>query len=133
LTCFAGVVALGRGTLAPGTERRLTAALDEQLVQPARVVRVSGGVFVCRQRILSSEDRSEAQPGLGCDGKAVSMFDGRLDNRGELIERLGLGGTDAANPDGVLVIKAYERFGTEARGTCSAILPGRCGTSAKIA
>ena len=114
MTCFAGVVALGRGTLASGTERRLTAALDEQLVQPARVVRVSGGVFVCRQRILSPEDRSEAQPGLGCDGKAVSMFDGRLDNRGELIERLGLGGTDAAIPDGVLVIKAYERFGTEA-------------------
>ena len=107
-------MSLGGATLASGTEGRLIVALDQALVQPARVARVSGGVFVCRQRFLSPEDRREAQPGLGCDGAAVSMFDGRLDNRSELIERLGLRAADIAAPDGVLVVKAYERFGADA-------------------
>lgn len=113
MTAFAGFVAFG-GALPDGVEARLAAALDGVGLERARVVRVPGAVFVCRQRVLAPEDRREAQPWHG-DSGAVSMFDGRLDNRVELLELVGAGaGLTADASDGRLVLALYERLGPSA-------------------
>lgn len=70
-----------------------------------------GGVIILYGALRStSESRGEPQPQITMSGAAV-VWDGRLDNRGELVrslrEGLSLGSSDAA-----IVRAAYERWGT---------------------
>lgn len=114
MTAFAGFVAFGGGALPDGVEARLMTGLDGMGLERARVVRLPGAVFVCRQRVLAPEDRREGQPWHG-DSGAVSMFDGRLDNRGELFELVGAGaGLPPDASDGRLALALYERLGPSA-------------------
>ena len=60
---------------------------------------------------VTPESLGERQPVVSPSGD-VLVFDGRIDNRADLIVRLGGGGSDV--PDGALVLAALERFGDEA-------------------
>ena len=60
------------------------------------------------RRVLTPEDRQEAQPWTGCQGDRL-VFAGRLDNREELLNRL-----ERARPamaDGQLALLAWEAWG----------------------
>jgi len=115
LSAFAGFAAFDPSDLPPGTAERLTNALDGKGLAKPLTRRLDGGVFVFRQRVLSPEDRFERQPVLGGGGAVVSMFDGRLDNRAELLDALGLHSpANTPIPDGELVRAAYERWAEEA-------------------
>lgn len=60
------------------------------------------------------EARGESQPFEGADSGIALLFDGRLDNRAELLAFLGTEGvrlTDA--PDGLIALKLFEREGRE--------------------
>ena len=114
MTAFAAFVAFDNSPAPDGVEKRLGAALEGVGLERLRVVRLPGAVFVCRQRLLAPEDRHEAQPWQGNSG-IVSLFDGRLDNRFELIERLGLRSAQGSDiGDGHLAMLLYERFGPDA-------------------
>ncbi len=65
-----------------------------------------------RQTILDEEDYNDKQPLVGASGVRV-VFDGRIDNRGDLAHQLGLE-TDARSwPDSAFVVAAFEKWGTE--------------------
>lgn len=115
MSAFAGFVALDGGRPPQGVDARFSGGLDGKGLGPLTLRRVGSGIFAFRQRILSPEDRYERQPAIGADGALVSMFDGRLDNRGELLDALGLvSPASHPVPDGDVARAAYERWGEEA-------------------
>lgn len=69
--------------------------------------------FLVRQRIVTNEDMAERQPWT--NGRQVMVYDGRLDNREEVAEALGLviKGSEII-ADGQLIFAALERWGQDA-------------------
>ncbi|MBF0333262.1 MAG: asparagine synthase [Alphaproteobacteria bacterium] len=66
------------------------------------------------QGIVTPEDRRERLPGGFAGGRSVLVFDGRIDNRDDLIAELGLGRAPSDPPDSRLVMAALERWGEDA-------------------
>ena len=66
------------------------------------------------QGIVTPEDRRERLPGCFAGGRSVFVFDGRIDNRDDLIAELGLGSAPSGLPDSRLVMTALERWGEDA-------------------
>ena len=63
---------------------------------------------------FTPEERYERQPCVDGGGKLILVFDGRIDNRAELIQMLGLVSKDQEDcPDSQLVFQAYQRWGQE--------------------
>lgn len=60
------------------------------------------------------ESLTEQQPFVHPGSGAALLFDGRLDNRAELLARLGGQAPPTTAPDGEIVLAAYEAFGEEA-------------------
>lgn len=87
--------------------------MDARGIAPARVWRQGAFALVHRQHVFTPEDAQEKMPLEGPSG-GILAADVRLDNRGELADRLGLSGAAAAVPDGALVLKALERWGGDA-------------------
>ena len=61
---------------------------------------------------VAPESRSEHQPLTDGTGNAL-VFDGRIDNRDELIRQLSLGETTTAAPDAAVVFAAFQTWGCE--------------------
>jgi asparagine synthase (glutamine-hydrolysing) len=75
---------------------------------------IKGSVgLVVRQRVVTNEDMFERQPWT--NGRLVMVYDGRLDNRDEVAEALGISikGSEVV-PDGRLIFSALERWGQDA-------------------
>lgn len=69
--------------------------------------------IVCQAHATTPEAVGERQPFIGTSG-AVVVFDGRLDNRPELLELLGAGGAAlGAAPDGAIILALYEQLGRD--------------------
>lgn len=115
MTEFAGLIALGGSALPPGTLQLLSDNLTGARTMPPRHHLSDRAALVVRQRIVTPEDRWEQQPSVSDDGAIVSLWDGRLDNRAELFDLLGLTGSGARSiPDGDLVRMAYQRWDEDA-------------------
>jgi asparagine synthase (glutamine-hydrolysing) len=72
---------------------------------------LSGAVgFACRLDWVTPEETSEAQPSIHPSG-AVLVFDGRLDNRDELLAECRGSTVHVRSPDTALVLEIYVRFG----------------------
>jgi asparagine synthase (glutamine-hydrolysing) len=59
------------------------------------------------------ESVGETQPFTDARSGTTIVFDGRLDNRAELIDRLGADAPPATAPDGVIALATYNRFGDD--------------------
>ena len=59
---------------------------------------------------ISAESQSERQPVIDDAGNAL-VFDGRIDNRNDLIRQLSLCGAAAAAPDTAVALAAFQRWG----------------------
>ncbi|MFY9259503.1 MAG: asparagine synthase-related protein [Gallionella sp.] len=70
--------------------------------------------LVVRQRWMTPEDVAEQQPWVGGGGHLVLVYDGRLDNREEVAAALGISLNADIVPDGLLLLKALERWGEAA-------------------
>lgn len=67
--------------------------------------------LACRLLRVTPESLAETQPALGRSGTAL-VFDGRLDNRAELLALLSdTGEVTTDSPDPSLVLAAYDRYG----------------------
>jgi asparagine synthase (glutamine-hydrolysing) len=72
---------------------------------------VSGPVgFACHLLRVTPESAAESQPVTDDDGH-VLVFDGRLDNREELLKAIGGAGVTADSPDSGLVLAAWRGWG----------------------
>lgn len=110
MSAYAGFVSLNGAGVPPGTDERLRLGLDGKGLGKAVTRRLDGGVCVFRQRIASPEDRLDHQPVSG-NGPYISLFDGRLDNRSELLAALGLRESpETPMADGAIVSAAYGRW-----------------------
>ena len=109
MSLFAGVVGCPTIKMVGVHLEKFAATLDGVGAASPRYWRSNSVALVHRQRIYTAEDRSERQPLAGA--RSVLMFDGRLDNRDDLTEALGIGG--AGIPDSALVLAALERWGEE--------------------
>ncbi len=77
--------------------------------------RSGGAGFLVRQRIVTPEDMAERQPWIGRDGRRVLVYDGRMDNRDEVMAALGISPRpEEAIPDGLLFLEAFERWKEDA-------------------
>src|SRR5215207_728845 len=75
----------------------------------------SGAVgLVHRLLQVTPESQSEQQPLVSSNGRLVITADVRLDNRAELCAALGL--IEAGQPDPVLILAAYQRWGEDCAG-----------------
>lgn len=71
------------------------------------------------QRLMcfTPEDRLERQPLRGGEGNYTLVLDGRVDNRPELAEALGISAAEAREmPDSAFILRAYEKWGAECCG-----------------
>src|SRR5262249_23167349 len=70
--------------------------------------------FVSCQHHLTPEDLFERQPFLVAD-RFVMLFDGRVDNRTELIETLGMATSGLhSTPDSLIAFRLFDRLGERA-------------------
>src|SRR5262249_52894643 len=70
-----------------------------------------------RRTGLTPEDRLERQPLLGAGGRIALVADGRIDNRAELAQSLGVSRAEAKSlPDSAFILRAYEAWGEDCPG-----------------
>lgn len=62
---------------------------------------------------ITPESVAEKSPWRSVDGQRVIAFDGRLDHRDDLCGRLGVPFAERSVPDPELILRAYEKWGTE--------------------
>lgn len=115
MSVIAGIVRFS-GDPVRGEDLALSAA---RLALPgvgAAATWLQGGVgLLVRQRVVTPEDLAERQPWVGAGGRLVLIYDGRLDNRPEVVASLGLSlGPGEVMPDGLLLMKAFERWEKDA-------------------
>ncbi len=92
--------------------RPLLAALDHRGPDGSRVERNPFVLLAHQHHWTTPEELGERQPLVAASGRCQLSFDGRIDNRGELLRELG-GGSAAERrcSDAALVLRAYERWG----------------------
>src|SRR5262245_3081751 len=77
------------------------------------MTRGNAAFVFCRHR-LTPEDGSESQPLILAD-RFVMLFDGRIDNRSELGDILGLSTSELhLMPDSIVVLRLFDRWGERA-------------------
>jgi len=111
MALIAGLVHWDRGSVSPEIGRRLVATLALPGVEPIRLREAKSSVLACGLQPTLPEDRFDRQP-LTDESGAVLAFDGRLDNRSDLIRSLGLDRRDLADSD--IAVAAIQRWGDEA-------------------
>ncbi len=114
MSIIAGII---RFTGEPVLTADLTAAAA-RMIEPgigeAQFWANHGAGFVAKQKVVTLEDLAEQQPWVGCDGQWVLIHDGRIDNREELAQALGIHLHCDMVPDGQLLLLALERWGEAA-------------------
>lgn len=113
MSFFAGAFTTPQGTANelthPGVDKALRVSSGARIWRdPAQ------GILAHSQSLITPEDHWEQLPIALDNGRQVLVFDGRLDNREDLIRSLGLRGDSKALPDGVLVAAAIERWHDDA-------------------
>jgi asparagine synthase (glutamine-hydrolysing) len=102
----------------PSDLERMNAALAHHGTDGGGLWRRGSAGFGQRLMAFTPEDRYEHQPLISNDGRFVLVSDGRIDNRTELYKDLELGtGLSSTRPlsefpDGEMILRAYERWGT---------------------
>jgi asparagine synthase (glutamine-hydrolysing) len=113
MSAFAGIIRLD-GDAIPGDRggRMAAALIGRGFSAPATILHTATAAFAFRRRLVVAED---ADDGIRRDAEtgAVSLFDGRLDNRDSLIDLCGLPATRPVS-DGELASRAYRRWGADA-------------------
>lgn len=108
---FVGVVSRDRASDPNDYMRAAANALVGAAAGVAETIRADGSAFAIRRRVLAPEDRFARHSAQDPRG-LISLWDGRLDNRSELLAALDLGGRDWSRcPDDDIVHAAYLRWG----------------------
>lgn len=113
MSAIAGIIHFDGAPVARADLGRMSQALEPFGRDREFLATLPGAGFVCRLSHLTPEDRLERQPVM-LSGQDRLLFAGRLDNRPELLERLGMSqSVGALLADGALAARAWERWGRE--------------------
>jgi len=111
---IAAVLNLDGAPVPPSEIERMANVLKPYGPNRQRSLIRKNAAFVACLHHLTPEDQFERQP-LCVGDRLVIVFDGRIDNRGELAEVLGLTSRQLASmPDSALVTQLYQRSGEQA-------------------
>ena len=114
MSAIAGIVRFKEGGVTHFDFETASARMMEPELLEAKCWTEGGAGFVCRQSLVTQEDTMEKQPWIGGGGNLVFIYDGRLDNREEIASLLGLSLKGEPIPDGLLFLRALERWGEDA-------------------
>ena len=113
MSFFGGVLVAPRGNTVDTNDPHIKTAF--RLDCGARAWQFAGqGILAQLQSLITPEDRWERLPAVFCGGRKVLVWDGRLDNREDLIRLFGLRKEADTVTDSALVSMAVQRWGDEA-------------------
>lgn len=113
MSAIAGIVHFDGTPVARQDLERMSQALEPFGRDGQRIVVGNGLGFVVRTTLLTPEDRLDHQPVTLAEHDTL-LFDGRLDNRPELIRLLGLSESEGRMlADSTLAARAWERWGRD--------------------
>ena len=114
MTIIAGVILNGQQMVGDALTEQLVAASMGQAVDSPKVWRSGPAVLVRVGNAATPEAAIDIQPDQGRASGLTICFDGRLDNRAELLEALGRDGDCLKHaPDSEIVLTLHERFGDD--------------------
>ena len=112
MSAIAGVVRLDGGDIDDATLTRIVAETPRRGADGVSVWHAGPAGLVRFHHAATPEAVGEVQPVIGRESGLVMVFDGRLDNRPELLALLGeRGGPLAAAPDAAIGLALFERLG----------------------
>lgn len=115
MTAIAGIIRLDRSPVDRAALDRMQAVLAPYGPDAQHQWRNEGAGLLRTLLRITPEDSLDRQPLLGADRSCVLVFDGRLDNRRELAEKLGLSTNESdVLADSELVMMACMRWDTNA-------------------
>lgn len=110
MSAIAGIIHFDGEPVARQDLERMSQALEPFGRDGARIVLGNGVGFVVRTALITPEDRLDRQP-VVMAGQDRLLFDGRLDNRPDLIRKLGLSESEGRLlADSALAARAWERW-----------------------
>lgn len=111
MTAIAGYASRRGGDAARDACAAVLSRLEAYGPDACGIRQVGDTCFGIRLRRLLPEDDADRQPLLGESGRTLLVFDGRIDNRSEVLRDLGrLDRKSAAQSDSALVLWAWERW-----------------------
>ena len=112
MSIFAGVVTDGQHTFVRSAElAKLTSLITAYGADQPRLWRQEDSAIAHCQSVITCEDAFEQQPWLDQVSGCCFAFDGRLDNRSDLIRQLAVA---SSLPDSRIVAAAFDRWGDRA-------------------
>lgn len=116
MSAIAGIIHFDNAPVTRTDLERMSQAL-EPFGRDGNYIFVGHGLgLVSRIAHITPEDRLERQP-IAVGGRGKLVFDGRLDNRPDLIRDLGIASSEARLlADGALAGRAWDRWGRECLG-----------------
>jgi asparagine synthase (glutamine-hydrolysing) len=106
-----GLISLDRAPVSPRELERMAGALRMYGPDRSDVLAVDGAGFVNTLMRMTPEDRFDRQPFRGASG-AIITADVRLDDRDDILRRIGIAPVDAmAAPDSQILLAAWEKLG----------------------
>ena len=109
---IAGIVLAGGGEVSGRRLERLVQCTPNRGPDGEGAWRSGPCGLVRFHHATTPEAIGERQPVQGASGKVI-CFDGRLDNRGEILGDLGASAPPPSSPDCALVLALFERYGDE--------------------
>jgi asparagine synthase (glutamine-hydrolysing) len=113
LSGIAAVLNLDGSSVLRSEVERLAKVLKPYGPDRQKTLLRGNAAFVSCLHQLTPEDLFECQPVL-LENRFIFLFDGRIDNRSELSETLGIAPELALMPDSVLVTRLFDRWGERA-------------------
>jgi asparagine synthase (glutamine-hydrolysing) len=114
LSGIAAIFNLDGSSVSPSEVERIADVLKPYGPDRQKTLLRGNAAFVFCLHSLTPEDLFECQPLLFAD-RFILLFDGRIDNRAELGEALGIAASDLAlMPDGVIASRLFDRYGERA-------------------
>ena len=113
MNAIGGVYRLDDGPAEQASARRINGAA--QLLMPSRATFWTEGpvALACVSPCVDEAVPTEAKRATTGPGRCMLVFDGRLDNRRDLVDDLRLRDVDSRSRDADLVLAAYETWGDE--------------------
>lgn len=112
MTAIAAIFHRDGSPVAREDMERMARSLAHYGAERQRVGLYGEAGLACALDSYTPEDIGQSQPIIGGEGRLAMVFEGRIDNRGEVVEMLGLDPMDASRmSDGVLAMRSFERWG----------------------
>lgn len=119
MSAFAGIVTFDGAPGDKQTEDQIGRAIAAPRKGRLSARRLNGALFVQRTAAPASGGQSEPQPVTSNNGRTLFAAQARLDNREELRAALAISSAELARiPDGVLVLRMFERWGEAGVARC---------------